>query len=224
MSAVRGVLFDMDGTLVDSNDAHSRAWVDAFREAGFDVPFQRIRELVGMGGDKIVPIITGFDTNSDEAHALGERNGAIFMQYYLPQVKPFPKVRELFEHVRDRGLARYIATSAKQEELKALLQIANVADLVSGEASKKDAEHSKPDPDIIDAAIKKSGIGPDSLVMVGDTPYDLEAASRAKMRSIAFRCGGWWPDDKLSGATQIYDGPWDMLDKYASFERVFEQN
>ncbi len=221
MSAVRGVLFDVDGTLVDSNDGHARAWVDAFREAGFDVPFERVRGMVGMGGDKIVPIITGFDPDSDEAHAIGERNGAIFMERYLPHVKPFPEVRALFQHMRDRGLGLFIATSAKAEEAKALLQMANVADLVSGEASKKDAKHSKPDPGIIDAAMEKSGMEPDSLVMIGDTPYDIEAASRARMRSIAFRCGGWWPDDKLSGATQIYDGAQDMLDNYASFEQVF---
>lgn len=220
MSAVRGVLFDMDGTLVDSNDAHARAWVIAFREAGFDVPFQRVREMIGMGGDKVAPIITGFDSNSEEAHAISERCGTIFREQYLPHIEPFPDVRALFERMRDSGLSLFIATSAKPEDLKPLLRIANISDLLSGAASKKDAKHSKPDPDIIDAAKDKSGLPPDKLVMIGDTPYDIEAASRAGIRCIAFRSGGW-PDDKLTGAAQIYDGPWDMLDNYSRFEQVF---
>ncbi len=222
MSAVRAVLFDVDGTLVDSNDAHARAWVDAFREAGFEVPFQRVRELVGMGGDKIVPIVTGWDRNSARAHELGDRRGAIFAERYLPQIEPFPDVRALFERMRDSGLGLYIATSAKPEELAPLLKIADVTDLLSGQASKQDAKHSKPDPDILQAAIDKTGLPADKLVMVGDTPYDIEAASGARLRCIAFRCGGW-SDDKLRGAAQIYDGPWDMLDHYDHFEQTSER-
>lgn len=221
MSAVHGVLFDMDGTLVDSNEAHAQAWVLAFREAGFDVSFQRVRDMVGMGGDKIAPIITGFDSGSDEAKAIGERCGMIFREQYLPRIQPFPDVRALFERMRNDGLSLFIATSAKPEDLKPLLRIANVTDLLSGEASKKDAEHSKPDPDIIDAAIRKSGLPPDSLVMIGDTPYDIESASRAGVRCIAFRSGGW-TDDKLAGAVQIYDGAQDMLNNYECFEQMFE--
>lgn len=221
MSAVRGVLFDVDGTLVDSNDAHAHAWVAAFREAGFDVPFQRVRDMVGMGGDKIIPIVTGFASDSDKAHSIGERDGKIFMEQYLPHLKAFPGVRPLFERMRSDGLDLFIATSAKPEELKALLRIADVTDLLSGKASKKDAEHSKPDPGIIDAAVEKSGLPAEDVVMIGDTPYDIEAATRANVRCIAFRSGGW-PDDKLSGAAQIYDGPEDMLANYERFERMFE--
>lgn len=219
MSVVRGVLFDVDGTLVDSNDSHARAWVVALREAGFDVPFQRVRDMIGMGGDKVVPMITGLDADDEQGHAISERCGTVFREQELPHIEPFPDVRALFERMRDNGLSLFVATSAKPEDLKPLLRIANVTDMLSGEASKEDAEHSKPDPDIIDAAIAKSGRPRDSLIMIGDTPYDIDAAGRAGLRSIAFRCGGWG-DDKLSGAAQIYDGPWDMLDNYKRFEQM----
>lgn len=220
MTPVRGVIFDVDGTLVDSNDAHARAWVQAFHEAGFEVPFARVRAMVGMGGDKIVPIITGFDGKSAEAKALGERRDQIFLERYVQELEPFPDVRALFERLRDDGLGLFIATSSKPEQLKVLLRIANVGDLLSDVASKTDGARSKPDPDIVEAAVSASGLPADRLVMVGDTPYDLEAATRAGVRSIAFRCGGW-PDDRLREATQIYDGAWDMLDRIYEFERAF---
>lgn len=220
-STVRGVLFDVDGTLVDSNDDHARAWVQAFREGGFEVPFSRVRGMVGMGGDKIVPIITSFDRDSDEAHALGERHDQIFREQHLPHVQPFAAVRPLFQRMRDNGLALFIATSSKPEVLGTLLRIANVSDLISARASKGDATESKPDPDIIEAAIRKSELPRERLVMIGDTPYDVEAATRAGVRSIAFRSGGW-ADTRLSAAVQIFDGAWDMLDRYETFERAFE--
>ena len=222
MTSVRGVIFDVDGTLIDSNDAHARAWVDALHEAGFEVSFERIRDMIGMGGDKIIPDVTGFDPESPEAKALAERRGKIFKEQYLPHVKAFPDVRALFERMRRDGLELSIATSAKPDELESLLRIAGVADLISEKSSHKGDERSKPDPDIVDAAIRRSGYDRAQLVMVGDTPYDVEASHRAGIPVIAFRCGGW-PDDKLRGAAQIYDGAWAMLADYKSFERTFEK-
>lgn len=221
MTGVRGVLFDVDGTLVDSNDQHAHAWVDAFHEVGCDVSFDRVRQMVGMGADKIIPAITGLDRNGTEAKSISERHDTIFMQQYMPHLKSFPGVRPLFERLRGDGLGIFIATSAKPDERNALLQIADVSDLISGAASTTGDEHSKPDPDVINATVRRSGHSASELVMVGDTPYDIEAATRASVRSIAFRCGGW-PDIRLEGAAQIYDGPWDMLDHYIDFELTFE--
>jgi HAD superfamily hydrolase (TIGR01509 family) len=175
-----------------------------------------------MGGDKIIPDVTGFDPESAEAKALAKRRGEIFNQKYLPHLKAFPGVRALFERMRNDGLELSIATSAKPEELEKLLRIANVADLVSETASKKKGERSKPDPDIVETAVQQSDFDVAQLVMVGDTPYDVEASGRAGVRSIAFRCGGW-PDDRLRGATQIYDGARDMLARYPEFEQAFEK-
>jgi len=222
VTSVRGVIFDVDGTLVDSNDAHARAWVDALHEAGFEVSFERIRDMIGMGGDKIIPDVTGFDPESPEAKALAERRGEIFKQQYLPHLKAFPDVRALFERMRRDGLELSIATSAKPNELEPLLRIANVADLISEKSSHKEDERSKPDPDIVNAAVRRSGFDRAELVMVGDTPYDVEASHRAGVRVIAFRCGGW-ADDELGGAAQIYDGASDMLANYERFKRTFEK-
>jgi len=115
--------------------------------------------------------------------------------------------------VRSDGLKPIVATSAKDDELKSLLEAAEVADLMEEKATASDARKSKPDPDIVEAAIEESGIEAANLVMIGDTPYDIEAAGRAGIRAIGFRSGGWG-DEALRGAVEIYDGPADLLARY----------
>jgi phosphoglycolate phosphatase-like HAD superfamily hydrolase len=115
--------------------------------------------------------------------------------------------------VREDGLKAIVATSAKDEELKSLLKAATVEDLMEEKATSSDAKRSKPDPDIVEAAMDESGVTPDNAVMIGDTPYDVEAATRAKVRIIAFRSGGWG-DKELEGAAEVYDGPADLLAHY----------
>ena len=210
---LEGVIFDIDGTLVDSNDAHAKSWVDTFAEAGYDVPFDAVRPLIGMGGDKLLPITIGINNDSEEGQKLSKRRGENFRERYLPRLRPFPGARELVSRIRSDGLKAIVATSAKDEELKALLKAARVDDLMEERATASDAEHSKPDPDIVQAAIDESGIAPSHLVMIGDTPYDVEAAARASVRCIGFRSGGW-TDDALAGAVEIYDGPADLLARY----------
>lgn len=210
--ALRAVLIDIDGTLIDSNEGHARAWADILRPKGFDdVTWQRVVPLVGMGGDKLLPELTGIDPESRRAKRLFEERNAHFRTAYLPSIRAFPKVRELFETLRDRGLARVIATSAGEEEVAALLERAGIADLVTRETTKDDAGgNSKPDPDVIHAALEKAGVGADEAVMLGDTPYDIEAAARAGVPTIALRSGGWG-DEKLSGAVAIYADPAELL-------------
>jgi HAD superfamily hydrolase (TIGR01509 family) len=123
---------------------------------------------------------------------------------------PLEGSRALVLRVRSAGLKPIVATSAKDEELQGLLKAAEVADLMEEKATASDAKRSKPDPDIVEAAIEESGIAPRNLIMIGDTPYDIEAASKAKVRTIAFRSGGW-TDEALKGAAEIYDGPADLL-------------
>jgi HAD superfamily hydrolase (TIGR01549 family) len=210
---LEGVIFDIDGTLVDSNDAHAKSWVDTFAEAGYDVPFDVVRPLIGMGGDKLLPITIGINNDSEEGQKLSKRRAQNFRDRYLPRLRPFPGARELVSRIRSDGLKAIVATSAKDEELKALLKAARVDDLMEERATASDAEHSKPDPDIVQAAIDESGIVPSHLVMIGDTPYDVEAAAKASVRCIGFRSGGW-TDDALAGAVEIYDGPADLLARY----------
>ena len=210
---LQGVIFDIDGTLVDSNDAHAQSWVDTFAEAGYDVPFGVVRPLIGMGADKLLPKTIGTRHDSEEGKKLIKRRSEIFRKKYLPDLQPLDGSRALVQRVRSDGLKPIVATSAKDEELEGLLKAAKVADLMEERATSSDAKRSKPDPDIVDAAIEESGVSSKNLVMIGDTPYDVEAAARADVRAIAFRSGGW-TDDDLHGAVEIYDGPADLLANY----------
>jgi HAD superfamily hydrolase (TIGR01509 family) len=201
--SARALLLDVDGTLVDSNDAHARAWVDALGEAGHDVPFERVRSQIGKGGDKILPELVGVDDESDEGKKISERRSAIFKERYLPELRAFPRVRELLTAVRERGWRLVVATSAKEDELGALLDKANVKDLIEATTSSDDAERSKPDGDIIRAALDRASCAPEDALMLGDTPYDVEAARKAGVGTIALRCGGW-DERALDGALAVY--------------------
>ena len=215
MKQIRGVILDVDGTLVDSNDAHARAWVEALAEHGVDVEFEKVRRLIGMGGDKLLPEVSGISEETPEGERISKRRGEIFKERYLPKLKAFPSTRELLEKMRDEGLKLVVASSAKEDELNPLLKIAGADDLIEKKTSSDDAENSKPDPDIVKAALDSSGLAPGEVVMLGDTPYDIESASRAGVRVIAVRSGGW-EDADLSGAVAIYDGPADLLAHYDS--------
>ena len=208
--APKALLFDIDGTLVDSNDAHAHSWVKAFAEANVHVEFHNVRCAIGMGGEKLMPAVAGIDEDSPLGVRISRRRGEIFKSEYLPKLKPFRDAGALAAAIQARGLKAVAASSAKRDELEALLQIAGAPSLIDHSASGDDAEQSKPDPDIVHAALMKAGVDASDAVMVGDTPYDIEAATRAGVRAIAFRCGGW-SDAALDGATAIYDGPWDLL-------------
>ena len=213
MSRVEAVLLDVDGTLIDSNDAHAQAWVDAGAEFGHEIAFDHVRSLVGMGGDKVLPRVTGLEEESEEGAKLLERRGAIFRERYLPGLRAFPQVRELLQRMLDGGRRLVIATSASEEDLEALLEQGGFGDLIHRATNSDEAEESKPAPDIIEAALKKAGTPAESTVMIGDTPYDVKAAARAGVRCIALRCGGW-RDDDLEDAAAIYDAPADLLARY----------
>ncbi|CAN5800862.1 HAD family hydrolase [soil metagenome] len=207
------VILDIDGTLIDSNDAHARAYEDAGRELGFDIPFERVRPLIGKGGDKVLPEVTGIEEDSPDGERITERKGEIFRERYLPTLKPLPGARQLLHRFRDDTMKLVIATSAGKDDLKGLLEQAGVADLIQDATSADDAEESKPDPDIVLAALKQAGFPPEEIVMIGDTPYDVEAATRAGVRIVGVRCGGWGDQD-LQGAIAVYDHPADLLDRY----------
>lgn len=211
---MRGVILDVDGTLVDSNDAHARAWVEALEEGGFEVPFERVRPLIGMGGDKLLPAVTGLPEEDARVERIGKRRGEIFKARFLPSLRAFPRTRDLLLRMREDGLKLAVASSAEPEELKALLRIAGADELVEGASSADDAGSSKPDPDVVHAALGRLRLEPSEVVMIGDTPYDVEAAARARVGAIAFRSGGW-DDARLGGAIAIYDDPADLLARFA---------
>lgn len=210
MGGIRAVIFDVDGTLVDSNDQHARAWVESLAEYGYKLPFERVRPLIGMGGDKVLPILTGLSPDEPKAKKIAERRDAIFADRYLPQVRPLPGARDLLLRLKADGFRLAVASSSEKKLLQRLLNIVGAPDVFEKTASGDEADNSKPDPDIVHSALKGLGEPADAVAMVGDTPYDVEASLRAKVTPIALRSGGW-KDEDLSGAIAIYDGPQDLL-------------
>ena len=210
---LEAVLLDIDGTLLDSNDAHAQAWSDALREAGFEIGSEVVRPLIGMGGDKLLPELTGIEAESAGGKRLIERRKEIFAKEYLPAVRAFPNATQLLDRLRQDGLKLVVATSASDDELHGLLEALGDKSLLEDATSSSDAERSKPDPDIIHAAVAKSDASAAACIMLGDTPYDVEAASKGGVSIIAVRCGGWGDDD-LAGAAEVYDDPKGLLDNY----------
>jgi HAD superfamily hydrolase (TIGR01509 family) len=213
--SLKAVLFDVDGTLVDSNDAHAAAWVKAFTEHGVTVDPALVRRCIGMGGDKLMPAVSGMADDSQRGAAIAKRRGEIFMTEFVPSLKPFKDADDLVAAVKALGLTAVAASSAKEDELKELLELSDTTSLMDDTTSSDDAEESKPAPDIIDAALRRAKASPAEAIMIGDTPYDIEAARRAGVKTIAFRSGGW-SDADLKGAIAIYDGPWDLLHSLTS--------
>lgn len=211
----RVALLDVDGTLIDSNDAHAESWVETFAEFDYDVPFARVRELIGKGGDKLLPEAIGVEKDTPRGREIAKRRGAIFKKTYLPQIRAFDGARELLEELKRRGFALVVATSAQENELSHLLRAGGLEGLIDTAATSSDAEDSKPDPDILHAALRASGCAPHEAVMLGDTPYDVEASRRANVTVVALRCGGW-ADADLATANAIFDSPRDLLTRIAS--------
>jgi phosphoglycolate phosphatase-like HAD superfamily hydrolase len=204
------VLFDVDGTLVDSNDAHADAWVKAFSKHGVNVDWTKVRRCVGMGGDKLMPEVSGIDEVSPTGAAIAKDRGEIFKRDFLGTIKPLRESGTLVAAIKALGYTVVAASSAKADELTPLLKIAGAQSLMDGTTSSDDAEESKPEPDIVHAALRRAKAAPGDAIMIGDTPYDVEAATRAGVGIIGFRSGGWGDAD-LKGAIAIYDGPWDLL-------------
>lgn len=210
------VLLDLDGTLVFSNDEHARAFLLAAGEIGVEIPsFEELRQLIGMGGDKLIPRAFGFEADSDRGRQLDERKGAIFRERLAPDLRPTPGARALLERFRDDGFRLVIATSAAGDDLGLLLEAAGVADLIDACTSASDVGESKPAPDVVEAAIEAGGSTAERCIMIGDTPYDVEAAARARVRIVGVRAGGW-SDEHLAGAIAVYDHPAAILEQYAS--------
>lgn len=211
------VIFDIDGTLLDSVDLHAHAWQEAFRHFGHEIPFHQIRSQIGKGGDQLLPVFLSPQELKEKGERLQEYRSRLFKEKYLPQVKPFPGVRELFQKVTANGQQVALASSAKGDELKDFERIAHIEDLVEVETSSADAERSKPHPDIFEAALERLGkkVRREQAIVVGDSPHDAEAAKRAGLATVGVRCGGF-PETALreAGCIAIYDGPEDLLRHY----------
>ncbi len=213
---IEAVIFDVDGTLVDSVDLHARAWQEAFARFGKQVPYQDVRYQIGKGGDQLMPVFFSRAELDDFGEELEKLRGEHYKREYLPRVRAFPRVRELFERVRADGRRIALASSAKEEELGAYKRIAHIEDLVEEETSADDADKSKPHPDIFEAALARLGhVSPDRVIVVGDTPYDAEAARKANLRTIGLLSGGFPEEDlRAAGCLQIFEDAADLLARY----------
>lgn len=214
---LQAILFDIDGTLIDSNDLHAQAWDEAFRRFGQHVPLPAIRGQIGKGGDNLMPALLPADVVEAEGEKLEKARGELFKVDYFSRVRPFPGVRPLFERLRADGRTIVLASSGKREEVDHHIELLDVGELIAGSTTADDAEHSKPYPDIFTAALKQAGVGADDALVVGDTPYDVTAAAKVGLRTIALRCGGF--DEAVlreAGAAELWDDPADL---HANYER-----
>jgi HAD superfamily hydrolase (TIGR01549 family) len=213
---LKAAIFDIDGTLVDSVDLHAEAWQLTFEKFGKAVSFTDVRRQIGKGGDQLLPVFLSPIELEEFGKELETYRSELFKREYLPRVKAFPNVRELFERLRQDDKRLALASSAKEAELERYKTIAHINDLIEAETSSDAAEKSKPHPDIFEAALSKlHDVSPDQVIAVGDTPYDAIAAARANLRTIGMLSGGWSEAElRKAGCVAIYQHPADLLAHY----------
>ncbi len=213
---IEAFIFDVDGTLIDSNDFHAEAWQKAFEKYDKKISFDKIRPHIGKGADTLLPEFLSENEIEEFGDEIADLRSEIFKDEYLSRVKPFPKVRELFQRIKADGKQIALASSANEDEVEEYKKIANIEDLVEKSTSADDAEKSKPEPDIFQAALKLLGNpAPETVLVVGDTPYDAEAATKAKLKIVGVLCGGFAEKDlREKGCVEIYRDPADLLENY----------
>jgi phosphoglycolate phosphatase-like HAD superfamily hydrolase len=195
-------------------DLHAKAWVLAFQDSGHKVRFEEVRKQIGKGGDQLMPVFLSKEEIERIEKALEACRGAILKERYLTQITAFPAVRELFQRLIADGKQIALASSAKEDELAQYKNIANIGDQIAAETSSEDAEQSKPHfPAALARLANKS---PDRTIVVGDKPYDAEAAAKAGLRTTGLLCGGWSEDElRRSGCMAVFKDPADLLARYA---------
>jgi HAD superfamily hydrolase (TIGR01509 family) len=213
---LQAVIFDVDGTLVDSNDLHIEAWQLAFRRYGKELSYDAIHAQIGKGGDQLLPVFLAPDELKRFGSELEAYRGELFVRDYLPRAKPYPKVRALFERLHEEGLRLALATSAAGREIEQHMNKLGVSDLLDAHTSADDAEHSKPAPDIFEAALGRlGGIKAAEALVVGDSPFDIMAARRAGMHAVGLLSGGFTEAQLLEqGAIGIYADVSELLERF----------
>jgi HAD superfamily hydrolase (TIGR01509 family) len=213
---IKVVIFDIDGTLVDSVDLHAIAWQETFRHFGKEIPFCNVRAQIGKGSDQLLPVFFAKEEIQSFGKDMEEYRRSLFQHNYLPQVQAFPQVRELFQYILADKKKIVLATSSPQEDVVTYKRIARIEDLIEEETSSDDAERSKPEPDIFAAALKKANSPlPSEVIVVGDSPYDAEAASKLNISTIGLLCGGFPAAElRAAGCLSLYRDPADLLAQY----------
>jgi HAD superfamily hydrolase (TIGR01509 family) len=219
---LQGLLFDVDGTLVDSNDLHARCWIEAFAHYGKHFEYDVIRGQIGKGGDLLVPDLLQAKDIRRFAEKLKKYRSKLFRDDYLPQVKPFPfATPEMFEALVARGIRIALASSSDAEEVEYYTRLLGVEKLIEGSTSKGDAKLSKPSPEIFEAALERAGSDPEFTFVVGDTPYDILAAHRSGTPVIAVLSGGF-ERETLAKAEFLFDHAGQILERTDEIDAWFE--
>ncbi len=212
---LKAVLCDLDGTLLDSNELHAAAWQRTFENFGYHVTFDEVLHQIGKGGDQLIPVFVPENDRERMQKAIEEFRKNLFHAEYFDKIRPFPDARELLLKMKDRGLRIAIASSASKEDLEKLEKIADISDLVEKETSSDDAQTSKPAPDIFQAALERLGIGGAESIALGDTQWDVEAALKAGVKTVALTCGGWTEEQLTrAGALAVYRDPAELKAKF----------
>jgi HAD superfamily hydrolase (TIGR01549 family) len=220
---VENVIFDVDGTLVDSVDEHAEAWRRAFLEFGRDVPFSHVRSQIGKGADQLMPVFFNDEELARFGKDLEEYRSQLFLKDFLPKVRAFPKVRELFQRLRKDGRRVALASSAKGEELAHYVKLCRIEGLFEEATSKDDVDRSKPHPDIFAVALERLGRPEvNTACVVGDTPYDALAAGKLSLPTLGVLCGGFSADDlRAAGCRVLMKDPAELLSRYEASPRTW---
>lgn len=187
---VSTAILDIDGTLVDTNYHHVIAWARALQRFDIDVALWRVHRLIGMGGDQVVTSLCGQEVEDEHGDEIRSAESEEYMRL-IGEVRPLEGARDLIIALKDRGHSVVLASSAKEDEVDVYLDLLEVRALVDAWTTSADVESTKPAPDLVQAALKKSGHEPNAAVMIGDTPWDIEAAGKAGLETIAVITGGF---------------------------------
>jgi HAD superfamily hydrolase (TIGR01509 family) len=196
-------IFDVDGTLVDTNYQHALAWYRAFRNNGVVIPIWQIHRAIGIGSDRVVEMLAGEKVEHELGEKLRDAHGPLYREM-IDEVEPMEGARDLLRDLTEAGHSVILASSAEQEEVEHYIKLLDVGDFIDGYTTSSDVEASKPEPDIINAAISKAGGA--NAVMIGDSTWDCKAATRANLPSIGVLTGGFSEQELTeAGATKVFD-------------------
>jgi HAD superfamily hydrolase (TIGR01549 family) len=219
---IKAVIFDIDGTLIDSNEAHAESFVKAFEKFGKVVPFEELKCLIGMGADDILEKYLAKNEIEEFGEDLKEYRKNIFLEDFLPELKVFPKTRELFEKLKSDEIQTALASSAGEDELKEYKKLLKIDDFIEEETNADDAEEAKPEPDIFLAALDKlKNVEKTEVLVVGDTPYDAKAATKAGLKIFGVESGGWSREKLLEeNCAEVYR---DIAGIFENYGKIFTE-
>jgi HAD superfamily hydrolase (TIGR01549 family) len=196
-------IFDIDGTLVDTNYQHALSWYRAFRAKNYIVPIWQIHRAIGMGSDRVVTELLDEQAENDHGDELREAEGSQYKRL-VGEVEPTKGAHDLLAELKQKGHPIILASSAEEEDVERYLELLDARDIVDAYTTSADVENSKPEPDIVHAAIEKAGGG--VAVMIGDSTWDCKAATRAEIASIGVLTGGFSEQElKEAGASVVFD-------------------